>query len=265
MGKIVLRQPRYHALLLHIRATRDVDDQISQVLPMSAYKDNIRYASRLLNVINITVEFSSQACTNKYKVTSSQQLLPLTSQHQQLQAGPWGHCPWLTHWQQTNHQCWRPHIPLPGATQSGTPLHLFDPPLGKKVHESAFASHVYYLHISYSFWNSLSIKYSERSLPFFSEVVGQKQHIVNANLVHKRCTEPHAAVTSHTAVALQLLHTLSNIVLWNILENPSYKVVCARRYLRSGLPSHSVTQAPLHHFTMTSKDSTETLLDRPGI
>lgn len=34
VGKIVLREPGYHALLLHIRAACDVDDQISQVLPM---------------------------------------------------------------------------------------------------------------------------------------------------------------------------------------------------------------------------------------
>lgn len=38
MGKIVLRQPGYHALLLHVRAPGDVNDQISQVLPMSACK-----------------------------------------------------------------------------------------------------------------------------------------------------------------------------------------------------------------------------------
>lgn len=38
MGKIVLREPGHHALLLHIRAACDVDDQVSQVLPMSACK-----------------------------------------------------------------------------------------------------------------------------------------------------------------------------------------------------------------------------------
>lgn len=35
MGKIVLRKPRYHTLFLHIRATCDIDDQISQILPVS--------------------------------------------------------------------------------------------------------------------------------------------------------------------------------------------------------------------------------------
>lgn len=38
MGEIVLRQPGYHTLLLHVRAPSDVNDQISQVLPMSACK-----------------------------------------------------------------------------------------------------------------------------------------------------------------------------------------------------------------------------------
>lgn len=199
MGKIVLRQPRHHTLLLHIRATRDVDDQISQVLPMSAYKDNIRYASRLLTVINITVEFSSHACTNKYKVTSSQELLPLTSRHQQLQAGPWGHYPWLTHWQQKNHQCWRPHIPLPGATQSGRPLHLFDPPLGKRVHESAFASHVYYLHILLLLLELFIDKIFRTFFTIFFWGCGPKQHIVNANFVHKLYTEPNAVAFSRRA------------------------------------------------------------------
>ncbi len=36
VGKIVLRQPGYNTLLLHIRAARDVDNQISQVLPVPA-------------------------------------------------------------------------------------------------------------------------------------------------------------------------------------------------------------------------------------
>lgn len=38
VGKIVLRQPGDHALLLHVRAAGDVDDQITQVLPMPARK-----------------------------------------------------------------------------------------------------------------------------------------------------------------------------------------------------------------------------------
>lgn len=36
VGKIVLRQPRYHTLLLHVRAACDVDNQIAQVLPVPA-------------------------------------------------------------------------------------------------------------------------------------------------------------------------------------------------------------------------------------
>lgn len=36
VGKIVLREPGYHTLLLHIRAACDVDNQISQVLPVPA-------------------------------------------------------------------------------------------------------------------------------------------------------------------------------------------------------------------------------------
>lgn len=31
--KVVLGQPGHHALLLHVRATRDVNDQVAQVLP----------------------------------------------------------------------------------------------------------------------------------------------------------------------------------------------------------------------------------------
>lgn len=34
VGEVVLREPGYHTLLLHVRATRDVDDQVSQVLPV---------------------------------------------------------------------------------------------------------------------------------------------------------------------------------------------------------------------------------------
>lgn len=34
VGEVVLREPRHHALLLHVRATRDVDDQVAQVLPV---------------------------------------------------------------------------------------------------------------------------------------------------------------------------------------------------------------------------------------
>lgn len=37
MGEVVLREPGYHTLLLHVRATRDVNDQVSQVLPVSAH------------------------------------------------------------------------------------------------------------------------------------------------------------------------------------------------------------------------------------
>lgn len=36
MGEIVLREPRYDTLFLHIRAACDVDDQIPQVLPVPA-------------------------------------------------------------------------------------------------------------------------------------------------------------------------------------------------------------------------------------
>lgn len=38
MGEVVLGQPGHNALLLHVRAASDVDDQVSQVLPMSACK-----------------------------------------------------------------------------------------------------------------------------------------------------------------------------------------------------------------------------------
>lgn len=37
VGKVVLREPRHHTLLLHIRATRDVNDQVAQVLPVPKY------------------------------------------------------------------------------------------------------------------------------------------------------------------------------------------------------------------------------------
>ena len=38
MGKVMLWQPGYHALLLHVRAACDVDNQITQVLPVPAYQ-----------------------------------------------------------------------------------------------------------------------------------------------------------------------------------------------------------------------------------
>lgn len=38
MGEVVLGQPGHNALLLHVRAASDVDDQVSQVLPMSTCK-----------------------------------------------------------------------------------------------------------------------------------------------------------------------------------------------------------------------------------
>lgn len=37
VGEVVLREPRHHTLLLHIGPTRDVDDQVAQVLPMPEY------------------------------------------------------------------------------------------------------------------------------------------------------------------------------------------------------------------------------------
>lgn len=37
VGEVVLREPRHHTLLLHIRATRDVDNQVAQVLPVPEY------------------------------------------------------------------------------------------------------------------------------------------------------------------------------------------------------------------------------------
>lgn len=36
VGEVVLREPGHHALLLHVRAPGDVDDQVAQVLPVSA-------------------------------------------------------------------------------------------------------------------------------------------------------------------------------------------------------------------------------------
>lgn len=37
MGEVVLREPGNNALLLHVRAAGDVNDQVSQVLPVSAH------------------------------------------------------------------------------------------------------------------------------------------------------------------------------------------------------------------------------------
>ena len=50
VGEVVLREPRHHALLLHIRAACDVDDQIAQVLPVPACKTHsIKQASEGIN------------------------------------------------------------------------------------------------------------------------------------------------------------------------------------------------------------------------
>ena len=38
VGEVMLWQPGYHALLLHVRAACDVDNQITQVLPVPAYE-----------------------------------------------------------------------------------------------------------------------------------------------------------------------------------------------------------------------------------
>lgn len=35
MGEVVLREPGHHTLLLHVRPAGDVNDQVSQVLPVS--------------------------------------------------------------------------------------------------------------------------------------------------------------------------------------------------------------------------------------
>lgn len=37
VGEVVLREPGNDALLLHVRATGDINDQVSQVLPVSAH------------------------------------------------------------------------------------------------------------------------------------------------------------------------------------------------------------------------------------
>lgn len=36
VGEVVLREPRYHALLLHVRAARHIHNQVAQILPISA-------------------------------------------------------------------------------------------------------------------------------------------------------------------------------------------------------------------------------------
>ena len=41
VGEVVLRQPGDHALLLHVRTARDVDDEVAQLLPVSG-EDRIR-------------------------------------------------------------------------------------------------------------------------------------------------------------------------------------------------------------------------------
>lgn len=38
VGEIVLREPGHHSLFLHVGTARDVDDQVSQVLPMPVCK-----------------------------------------------------------------------------------------------------------------------------------------------------------------------------------------------------------------------------------
>lgn len=44
--KVMLREPRHHALLLHVRATCYVYDQVTQILPVSARKKKQRMAHR---------------------------------------------------------------------------------------------------------------------------------------------------------------------------------------------------------------------------
>lgn len=161
VGKVVLREPRHNTLLLHVRAAGDVNDQVSQVLPVSAHAG---LRSELFGVWTLTHKFK--------------RCLTLAWRRQRLRAWPWGRCPWLTRWQQKSHQCWRPRTPLPAAARSDRPLRLSDPPLGKKKHFSKKSA-------------SLPFKkkpYSYKVIPLESKKKKKKKQLNTVMLIKINCT-----------------------------------------------------------------------------
>lgn len=47
MGEVVLCQPRYHPLLLHVGAARDIDNEVAEVLPVPRRKGTSQWLANL--------------------------------------------------------------------------------------------------------------------------------------------------------------------------------------------------------------------------